>query len=97
MKIHGRKSYIGFILLGVVGLAYSCRESVSWLSWFTVEVRDFLIAVIGSATGVAIRQAIKKSEAQAIRAADTSNKAIHLASDALTRLDCATREGKQVK
>ncbi|MFH1732387.1 MAG: hypothetical protein ABIF82_12160 [Planctomycetota bacterium] len=62
MKVDGYKTYIGFVLLGLVGIAYKLHAAgVGWMEWFDPSWAEWLMISIGSLTGVAIRHAIKKT------------------------------------
>jgi len=64
MKVDGYKTYIGFVLLGLVGIAYKLHAAgVGWMEWFDPSWAEWLMISIGSLTGVAIRHAVKKTEA----------------------------------
>lgn len=60
--MNGKKTYIGCVLLGIVGLAFGLRESVSWLNWLTPETFATIESIILAMTGVAMRAGVKKSE-----------------------------------
>ena len=58
MKIDGNKTYIGLILLGILGLVYSS----GWLPWLSEDIAGTAFAIIGTFTGVSYRHALKKAE-----------------------------------
>ena len=82
MTMHGRKSYIGFVLLGLSGLAYTWRDSTTLLAWLTPELFATIQIAIGTFTGVAVRAAIRKGEKAAQKAQFNSHHALTAASSA---------------
>ncbi len=53
-RLKGWKTNIGMVILGLIGIAAS-------MSWITVEQAALATAVIGPATGIAMRQGVKAS------------------------------------
>lgn len=51
----GRKTYLGSIALGVLGLAYS-------VGWITEDQLLSIGAIVGAMTGASLRAAVKKAE-----------------------------------
>lgn len=53
--LDGRKTYLGSIALGVLGLAYS-------VGWITEDQLLSIGAIVGAMTGASLRAAVKKAE-----------------------------------
>lgn len=59
-----RKTYLGCLLLGLLGLLFSFRETTSWLGWLTPELFATLAAIITALTGVAMKAGQNRTERQ---------------------------------
>ena len=50
------------MLIGLAGLLFGLRDSVSWLGWYTPEVFAIVESIVLMLTGVSLRAAVQKTE-----------------------------------